>query len=499
MEHNQKDGVVQDTTLSEPLTTNIINDFYKDGIEITDKEIGKLTNDMFILPPDSEASINDFINNLPEASVLKATDNETKRTINSLMDARKLPNLHDMGGMKELHHLDNSLNVNGTELRLKNVNVKGNSKNFGSMKVKLSEKLNIGVPVHVPLYHSGFWVTLAPLSTKIEKINLQLELTKEINRVGKKTHNLIFSNHSVLFAETLVDTLRNKITDTSLALPENEDIFDYIKIQDLDILIWGLLKSMYPRGFDYIVLCKNAVTPDDNSTPKCNFKLNVKLDLYNMLKVDNDLFSIEHKQLMLKRSSKSVSVDDITEYQNTLSVNEEDTINITLDDYLINLNIESPSINKYLENGRYFVENISDKVNDLIKNDVFKEDDEASRSNAENMMINSIIVSIYNHYIKSVSLNGVVKEEYDDIYDILELLSSEDDVKNMVVNKILNYINKSLAAVIGIPNYVCPVCKASQADSKHNFNSFVGLDVYTYFFTLLAFQYQKATTGLLLK
>ena len=492
-------GDTETSTVSKPLTTNYLNDFYKNGKPITDKEINKLTKNMFILPPGTEKDINDFINNLPETSILKETDNETKRTLNSLLDTMELPNVEDIGSAKNISELTNSLHIDGKELKLKNISVKGNSKNFGSMKVKLAEKLNIGVPVHVPLYHSGFWVTLAPLSTKIEKINLQLALTKEINRVGRKTHNLIFSNHSVLFAETLVETLRNKITDTSLAIPEGEDIFDYIKIQDLDILIWGLLKSMYPRGFDYIVLCKNAITPEDNGIPKCNFKLNIKLDLQNMLKVDNDLFTIEHKQLMLKRSSKSVTIEDITKYQDTLSVNEEDRINITLDDYLINLNIKSPNINKYLENGRYFVENITEKVNNLIKDGILKDGDENSRTNAENMMINSIVVSIYNHYVDSVSLNGVTKEEYDDIYDIIELISSEDDIKNMVVGKILDYINRSLVAVIGIPNYTCPVCKESQVDSKHNFNSFIGLDVYTYFFTLLAFQYQKATTGLLLK
>jgi len=426
-------------------------------------------------------------------------DNETKRTLNSLLDTVELSNVKDIGYVPEIDELDNSLKYKGKELRLKNITTKRDSNMFGSMKLKLNEKLNIGTPVHIPLYHSGFWITLSPLSTKIEKINLQLELTKEINRMGKKTHNLIYSNYSVMFAKTLVDTIRNKITDTSLALPEGDDIFDYIKLQDLDILIWGLLKTMYPRGFDYIILCKNAIKQDENSVPTCNFKLNVKLDLQNMLKVDNNKFTIEHKELMLKRSSKSVSIDDITEYQNSLEANSEDTININLDDYLISINIKTPFINKYLTSGENFVEYISEQVNNLITSGILKEGDDESYRNAESTMVNSVVIAIYNHYISSISLNGKSKDEYDDVFDILKSLSSDDDTRNIIIEKILSYIDNSLVGIVGIPNYVCPKCKATQTDDKANFNSFIGLDVYTYFFTLLAFQYQKATTGLLLK
>ena len=263
-----------------PLQTNYLNDFYKNGTPISDKDIGNLKQDVFILPPGTEKQINNFLNKLPNPNVLKELDNETKRTINSLLDTRELSNVKDIGFKEDLSELNNGLDIDGKHLRLKNITTKRDSNMFGSMKLKLNEKLNIGVPTHVPLYHSGFWVTLSPLSTKIEKINLQLEITKEVNRMGRKTHNLIYSNYSVMFAKTLIDTLRNKITDTSLALPEGDDIFDYIKLQDLDILIWGLLKSMYPRGFDYIILCKNAIKPDEDSVPSCNFKLNVKLDLH---------------------------------------------------------------------------------------------------------------------------------------------------------------------------------------------------------------------------
>lgn len=482
-----------------PLSTNILLDFYKDGVEITDKQIDELETDNHVLPVADEATINKFLTELQDNKKLEDLDGVTKRTIKTIIGSTDLSNLHEVGCDDKISNMDNCLHVDGKELRLKNISVRNNSKNFNTAKIKLGEKLNIGVPTHVPLYHSGFWVTLSPLSTKIEKINLQLEIAQEVDRIGKMTHNLVYSNYSVLFASTLVDTLRNHITDTSITLEDGDDIFDYIKVQDLDMLIWGLLKTMYPRGFDYVVLCKNAVQPGEDNVPKCNFKLNVKLELHKMLKVDNDRFNIEHKQQMLKRSSKSVTKDEVTNYQDTLEANQEETINIQLEDYLVTLNIKSPNITRYLENGHYFIDTVTDKLNKLIADNILKDDNDKAKANAERLITNSILVTIYNHYISSVNLNGVLKDEYDEVYDILELLSAEDEYRNKVISKIVSYIDNSLVSVIGVPNYVCPECKTSQVESESNFRSFIGLDVYNYFFTLLAFQYQKATTGLLLK
>lgn len=449
---------------------------------------------MVILPSGNNEEIKQFLNRLKDNKNLKNLSNDLKITINDITTMLDYALYKNVGSREDRETLTSKPTVDGKELILKSLQTRVKKGNISSLKLKLEESLGIGTPIHIPLWHSGFWITLSPLKDS-EKINLQLALSEEINRVGKMTHALIFSNYTVLFAKIILDTIKDKIVDTSLSLEDDDDIFDFIKIQDLNVIIWGLLKSIHPSGFNYIIYCKNSIKISEDKTPSCTFRKEVILDLNALLRVDMEQLSLKHQKHMLKRSSGIVSKEDVEEYQNSLDLTDSENYVITENDTVISLNIKSPTITRYLEYGEHFIDTLRDKAMEILENGSENSEDRiiSNVEEAEKLLMETILLQIYVHYVEEITINGISASDISDVSEMLEIISNNNKYKTEILNKIISYIDKSLLAIVGIPTFTCPVCKESQSqDSKSTFRSFIGLDLYSYFFTMLAFQYQKA-------
>jgi hypothetical protein len=467
---------------------------YDDVNEI--KSNKNISEDSVVLPAGKESKIHHFFKEVTaDPEVL---DHESKETIELAAESSSYVNVKDVGSRDNIENMCPEVKTkDGKILTLKNVSTKIRKTNKESIKLKLAESLGIGTASHVPLWHSGFWVTIKPMKNR-EKIKLFLELAENINELGKKTHDLIYANTTYLFAKTILDFIRPRIVDTSFNVPEDKDIFDYIKVQDLNILVWGLLKTMYPKGFNYILQCKNTLKLQEDKKPLCNFKAEVMLDLSKMLWVDTKRLSenedYDHIAHMSKRRSRSVTEEEVLKYQETLDANNGDTYSFTSNDLSVVLNVESPSISKFLEYGELFINNMNNTINELIEEGLLNEKSViTNKQEAEFVILKTIELQMYNHFVKSIVVNGEIQTEPNDINDMLEIISNDNKLKKEIKDKIIKYIDNSLIAIIGIPDYTCPVCKQSQVEDKEsNFRSFIGLDVFMYFFTLMGSQYQKA-------
>ena len=438
------------------------------------------------LPPDVYSKIVKFITDIDgiDEELIKSLSTDDKVSIDMVLNTIEATNQKDVGA-RDAEKMTCAPKVNDKELVLKNVSLKSKGSRKAA-KLKLNEALGIGSLSHVPLWHSGFWVTIKPLG-KRDRINIMLALTEEFGRVGRKTGDLIFSNSSVIFTKILMEKIRPFIIDSSLALPEGEDIFDYIKIQDLFPLVLGVLKTIYPRGVNYILHCKNTVVIEDNA-PKCNFRANINLDLSKLLQVDMEKLSQEHKAQMVKRGSKSVTVKEVKNYQETLEANQSDTINLTLNDVVVSINIATPSINDYITVGEYFINKLDEQINELIKNKEVID----NKEEAEIILLNTMFLNAYAHYVRKISIDGNDSTEIEDILDDLELLSENNEVSKKIKDKIIKYIDNSLVAIVGYPDYVCPECKERQSETTTgNFRAFIPLNVLNYFFIHLGHQYAK--------
>ena len=438
------------------------------------------------LPPRKFSELEKFIRDLDnlDEEFIKSFSTDDKVSIDLVLNTIENTFEKDVG-VRNAGDMECKPTVKEKELILKNVSLKtkGNRK---AAKLKLNEVLGIGTLSHVPLWHSGFWITIKPLGKK-DRINIMLALTEEFGRAGRKTTDLIFSNNSVIFTKVLLEKIRPFIIDSSLALPEGEDIFKYIKIQDLFPLVLGVLKTIYPRGVNYLLHCKNTAVLENN-VPKCNYTANINLDLGKLLHVDMEKLTEEHKAQMVKKASKSVTVEDVVKYQETLEANQGDTINLTLEDVVVSINISSPSLAHYVEVGEYFISRLDEQINELIKNkDIINDKDEA-----EMILLNTMFLSTYAHYVTKIIIDGSESVDIEDIMDDLEALSENNEVSKKIKDKILKYIDNSLVALVGYPDFTCPVCKERQNDDgKGSFRAFIPLNVLNYFFIHLGHQYAK--------
>jgi len=427
------------------------------------------------------------LSELPEKDLAKL-DTTTKNTI--LIENDTLQLTYDVGSKDKINDgFKPTLEHNEKELVLKDVNLNFRPNKLYSVKLKLRKSLKLGSVVHVPLYHSGFWITLEPMSDT-EKLDLQVALMEDLDRIGRRTHTLAFSNHNVIFARTVLTFIKDKIIDTSLSLPDDDDIFKYIKIQDIPIILTAIAKTMYPDGYNYTFVCKNAIVNEkETKLPKCTFTHTAQIDLSRLIWVDSSKLTEEHKTVLFKRASKSVTVEDILKYQDTLDPIAPSTKSFTIEDLTIAIEFGSPDINKYLTLGETFISTLERITNEIIEKSNNRTSDE-DIGKLEEVLVNNILLQTYMHFINKIVIDTGVYEEPSDIASILEDLSQEPKIRKEIMSEVNKYINKTLVAIAGIPVWKCPMCGELQTtDGK--IKEFVGIDPYMHFFTLQTLQYQN--------
>ena len=464
----------------------------KDEKQLKDKNID--TEKSALQPTGKESKINkvleqlikEYGDDIPEDVLSELQYNNTSKLFASP---------HDVGCRDEAK-LNNNVKYNDTDITIRKLKARPKKTNSESIKLAMADAFGVGNLVHIPLIHSGFWVTLKPLTNE-NKVTLYLELAKEIDKLGKKTHDLIYTHNTAIFTRIFKEYLQPKIIKSTLKLEKDEDIFDYIVLQDINLLMWGVLKSLYPKGYNFTVECKNALVIDENTKkPSCTFKgLEVKVDFSKMLWIDEEQLEPKHLEIMSRRVDNSVTKEEVLDYQETLAAsntqviskrfNTEDGEPVTLDIYL-----KTPTINEFINKAEYILNKIEDEITKLVAEGII-DDTEEEKTKAELELSKAIELQFYNHYIKSINFNGIIADTPEAIDNSLEILTDTEDIREEIKSKIIDYIDKSLVAFVGMPEYTCPVCKEKQ--SSGNIPGFIAFDVFMYFFILLASRYQAIT------
>ena len=444
-----------------------------------------------IQPAGCESKIDDAILKLLEQYKDKIPD-DVVAELQYNTTAKTFASPKDIGCRDTIDNLTNKLNHNDTDITIRKVKARPKKTNPESIKIAMADAFGVGNLVHIPLTHSGFWVTLKPLTNE-EKVTLYLELAKELDRLGKKTHDLIYTHTTALFTRIIKEYLSNKIVRTTLKLDKEQDIFDYILLPDINLLMWGILKSLYPKGYNFTLECKNALKIDPQTKkPLCTWKgISIVADLNKMLWIDEKQLNEKQLEIISRRVDNSVTIEEMQEYQDNLDTSGSNVISerttdeegnpITLDIYL-----KTPSINEFINKAEYNINNIENELTKLVNDNTIK-DTPDDKTKAELELSKAIELQFYNHYVKSINFNGEIYNTPDAINAALEVLTDTVEIREKIKSRIIDYINKSLVAFIGMPEFTCPVCKSKQTDNK---TGFIAFDVFMHFFILLAFRYQ---------
>jgi len=475
-EDKEDDDITSKVNLVLRKRQNNISDYSIDA----EKKIEK--TDTIDLPSDFDKEVRESLENSPNVNI---ADNDESR-----LWAESLSNGLDLNTYNEVFvpSLEDDENIfrqknefNGTNLEAKSPKFKTveNQKLKGERAViRFISHLGLGTLYQVPLWHSGIWVTLKP-PTESEIIELNRLLMNDKIEFGRYTYGLAFSNILSFTVSRLVDFTISHIYDTTV---KSEDINvsnikDYISCQDIPILLWGLVCTMYPKGFNYRRACSS--TPD-----KCNYILESTINVCKLQWTNTEPLTEWQKSFMAIRQSKQKTLDEVKRYKDELVKIQPTKIYINKDlSNEIIFTLKTPTITEYINSGYEWINNIVDTVNRTLGTD---KDDE-KRNNIITKYGQATAMRQYSHWVESIEYDTNIVDDEETINKTLDLISSDDDIREEFIKGVIDYINKTIISVIGIPKFNCPECGTEQTsdDTNDNFVDILPIDVIQLFFGLL--------------
>lgn len=346
--------------------------------------------------------------------------------------------------------------------------------------MRLMSHLGLGAVFRVPLWNSGFWITLkAPSEADI--LELQREIISDKILLGRSSYGLAHSNTTSYMVDRVLDfALKHMYQST---LKTSEDIRGLISCHDIPTIIWGLACTIWPHGFQYQRACTTDIE-------KCQHIVKERLNLGKILWTNTKSLSQWQIAHMTSLASNSMEVDQVQRYkkeslksQNRLVVVNKGT------DKEIKFVLKVPTATQYIESGYKWIGEITDVINKSITSD--KSTNEKNSFIASNGKATAL--RQYTHWISSIEFNTNVIEDIETIETTLDALSADDAIREQLMNFIAKYINETTITVIGIPVYDCPNCGAEQTSPVElpRHTNLIPIDVYTTFFTLLVQKIQK--------
>ena len=345
-------------------------------------------------------------------------------------------------------------------------------------------ELGLGGLIQIPLWHSGFHITLKAIK-ETELADLMIRIANNHISLGRDTNTLIFSNYSVVLIRLVMEFVTRHIQSCTLDIPNINDITKFIKIQDIQPIINGLIQSIYLKGFNDVRTCINSLDIEKaDGKPKCTFKMTSLVDPKKLLWLDRRALTDKHMEHMLKRGPNTVTENEVLEYQSTLNVNKIKNVKINTDNgKLLTFTLNTPYLNEHITSGERWIKDVI-----VLTEKLFTEDLDIEEKNIRVRKTSKMtLLNVYKHFIKAISLeDGSTVDEESDIVDLLEIITVDKTAFKEILNAIKEYIDNNIIALVAIPNFKCPECNALQNESSTNktFKDLIPINVLELFFDL---------------
>lgn len=350
--------------------------------------------------------------------------------------------------------------------------------------MRIQGMLGLGGVVQVPLWHSGFWVTIKTPSD-VQLLALHEQLIQDKADVGRQTFGLAFSNDMVYLMEPIMNLFVSCIYATSLKEGTN-NILDKIKIQDFQTVCWGLACAVWPNGFQYTrsILDTTNGGADDRI-------VSAKLNVRKLLWVDNTGISDTQRMHMSKRDGRQMTDDQLKDYQEQF--NRPRVKRVKLKD-MLHVDLKVPNITENLVNGKQWVSDIKDMLEEVLMTTDYDENNiESKRRSLMHSYSRATLMCQYSHWVKSIGVvtpDGVeeMNEDADTIYLMLQRLSGDNDIRDTFIREVVQFISDTTVSIVGIPTV--------KEDEEYKLDAFphlLPLDAMYLFFTLLVQRAERIT------
>lgn len=339
--------------------------------------------------------------------------------------------------------------------------------------------LGAGGIVQVPLWHSGFWVTMRTPSDN-DLIELQRRMIDDKIQYGRDTHGLAFTHEQSYMTSWLFNFCMDHISESTAAFEGNTALMrQYIKAPDLNLMLWGLATLIWPRGFTYY---RSLTTVDGIKQLKT---VSGKLDIIKLLWTDRNMLKADQKKHMNTRTRLLHSVESIEKYQQMfdLSIGRKVQVNEQ-----VGLVLGVPSIGKQIDEGVEWITGLVNMINETFTSTA---PDSETRNNLLNLHTRVTMMRRNSAWVSAIDADGVLMTDKDDIGETLSLLASIDDdasLRNKLNADVSKFIDDICVSMVGIP----------ETDGRDTgiprFQNILPINVPQTFFILLAQRLQRLAT-----
>lgn len=325
--------------------------------------------------------------------------------------------------------------------------------------------MGLGGQYRIPLWNSGFWITVkTPGDDAI--LELDRKLAEEKIALGRATAGLLFSNASVFIVDHVMGFVLDHMVSSTLKNSSRENVIKCISIHDIQHLAWGMACSIWPNGFQYA----RAVLGD---TPEKNRVVEGKINVSKLQWIDVASLTDWQMKHMSNITIGSMTNDDLERYQKEFTIRGERRISLNEN---VHVNLGVPSMEEHLNSGQKWVNGIVTMTNRVFGMD----QDDAARNTYVTNQGKATLLRQYGHWVKSVELGSGLVTDLETIEKQLDLFSSDDAARNLIMNEVIKYAEDTTVAFIAVPTV-----DEREEQKFPRMPHLLPIDALTTFFTLL--------------
>jgi hypothetical protein len=309
-----------------------------------------------------------------------------------------------------------------------------------------------GDRIDVPLWRSGFWVTIrTPKNSEIFRFEQKIANEQMSVSNALDGNNLSLRQGSIIKA---IMELFDSIFITS-TMKDVKNIKKHIKLTDLYQLVNSMAVAIHVRGF-------NVNLPCTADLQKCSHVVKGKVNLNLLSLTDRSRLTEEQLTHMAIRSDR-YGVDEVKKYQNKHVHGAYHTFEVYDN---VKLRLEEPSIHHFLEMHDQRIAHLTSIVDSSLDADA----SEGMRINRMDKSARSLEAQEWSHWVAKLTMgeeDAYVDEDPVSISMVLaEGLSSDRKYVVKLREEVNALINDCVLTVIGVPIYKCPECGNIQESHK---------------------------------
>lgn len=374
---------------------------------------------------------------------------------------------------------NNNIGINKKEITVM-------SNNQATVAAALLSRTGVGKWIEINLIHSGFTITLRPIPISVI-INMIQKKNNETIRLGRITHTMIFSAMTLLYRQILVEYIIPYIHSYNVSDINKDSITDHIDIRDTPIIMLAILEAQNPNGIDIIRPCVNGYKEMEGEEVPCDGIISETIIPRAMLRLITE--RIKDEGIMHLRSPK-VTMDDIKKYKQiyTSNIYGSRDIHILTDPEDetsgIDITIKSPNITQSIECDNRWIARVIDDAERFIV-DYKGENVDDYRNNILEQLAIATLLNAYGSYVIKIKTADGELTQRDYIDSALMELSKNTYFENAFISGIVEYIEETTIAMVGLSAHVCPKCmKIQSIDEKDSITEVIPIDVFELFFAV---------------